>query len=58
MGSLALTMLVVSVLGLVCIRITLKSTYEPALSWECVTCGGSNASGFFECTECGMERQD
>jgi hypothetical protein len=58
MGSLALTMLVVSVIGLICIRITLQSTYEPALSWECVTCGGNNASGIVECSECGMERQD
>lgn len=57
MGSLAFTMLVVFVIGLICIKITLKSTYEPAVSWECVTCGGSNASDVFECSECGMERQ-
>jgi hypothetical protein len=58
MGPLTFSMLVVFVVGIICIKITLKSTHEPAVSWECVTCGENNASGIFECSECGMERQD
>jgi hypothetical protein len=57
MGSLALTMLIVCVIGIICIRITLKSSYEPALSWECDTCGESNAADLPDCSQCGMERQ-
>jgi RNase P subunit RPR2 len=56
MGSLALTLCIAFVIGIICIRITLKSTYEPDLSWECVTCGGNNAFNIGECSECGMER--
>jgi hypothetical protein len=57
MGSLTLTMFVVVVLGIICIKVTLKSTYEPPAPWECVTCGESNVPSVFQCSQCGMERQ-
>ena len=57
MESLVLAMIVVTVIGIMCIYITLKSSFEPAVSWECDTCGIHNASGLVQCSQCGMERQ-
>ncbi len=56
MGSLTLTMLIVTIIGFICILITPKSSNEPAASWECRTCGAGNASGAPHCGECGMDR--
>jgi hypothetical protein len=58
MGSLTLAMLVAIVVGIVCIRIILKSSYEPPTPWECVTCGASNTPSAPQCSQCGMEPQD
>jgi hypothetical protein len=56
MVSLTLTMLVAIVIGIICIRITLNSSYEPPAPWECDTCGDGNAPSALECGQCGMER--
>ena len=57
MGSLTFAMLFVIVIGIICIRITLKSATgpEPAASWECDTCGLDNPSDVLCCSECGMD---
>ena len=56
MGSLTLILLIVTVLYLICIGITPKSTAAPPSSWECDTCGAGNQSDAQKCRECGMER--
>jgi ribosomal protein L40E len=63
MGSLALTMLIVTVLYFICIGITPKSPVEPesaaaqaTSSWECDTCGADNALDAQACSQCGMEQ--
>ena len=62
MGSLFFAMLAVIAIGIICIRITLRSTVETAASeqaasWECATCGAGNPSSLHHCSQCGMEPQ-
>lgn len=56
MGSLALTMLIVTVIGFICILITPKSPVEQTASWECQTCGTGNPSQSPQCDQCGMDQ--
>lgn len=57
MGSLALTMLIVVVIGFICILLTPKSSAEPPVAWACSTCGASNPPDAAQCGECGMDPQ-